>query len=343
MSSTDTQLSGFFLDGAARYQEMGEDYQELWRSLSRASEGGKRFRPALLAGIYAELGGADADLASHVGAAIELLHTAFVIHDDVIDGDDVRRGRLNVSGTFDQRARALGAGCERARVLGTTAGILAGDLALVGAVRMIALTGADPRTTRRLLDLLDHAVRVTAAGELADVRFSLDLEPVSLGDIITMEEHKTAVYSFVLPLQAGAVLAGAPERLVSGLGELGRLVGIAFQLLDDVQGVFGDETETGKSALTDLREGKVTPLIAHARSTASWGDIAPFVGDPTLTESRAAIVRDLLVVCGSRSFIEDLAASYVEAALGLADRLELPPGFISWVTTITDDLARRAA
>ncbi|NMR19089.1 polyprenyl synthetase family protein [Cellulomonas fimi] len=341
--ASDDALTRYFAEGLARSVPFDPDYQQLWASLAEAGSGGKRFRPALVAAVYTSLGGTDSELCGCVGAAIELLHTAFVIHDDVIDGDDVRRGRLNVSGTFAARALAAGVAPDRGRVFGHTAGILAGDLALVGATRLIALCGAPATTTRRLLDLLDHAVYVTAAGELADVRLSLGVGEVSLGDIVTVEEHKTAVYSFELPLQAGAILAGADDDVVLGLSELGRLVGIAFQLLDDLQGTFGDEAVTGKSALTDLREGKVTPLIAHARTTSVWPEVAASLGSRDLTEAEADGVRALLVAAGSRQFVEELADAYVDAALDVATRLELPTAFLDWITAMTDELTDRAA
>ena len=343
MSGTDAVLAQFMADGVARSRSFDLGYQELWANLDRAAQGGKRFRPALVTAVYRAFGGRDDELVAQVGAAVELLHTAFVIHDDVSDGDDTRRGRLNVSGAFTERALSDGAVPARAAALGRTAGILAGDLALVGATRTIALCGAAPSTTRRLLDLFDHAVYVTAAGELADVSLSVGSTSVSLGAVLIMEEHKTSVYSFELPLQSGAVLAGAPDTMVQRLSQLGRLLGIAFQLVDDIQGVFGDESTTGKSTLTDLREGKVTPLIAHARSTRAWPRIAPFVGDAELTEDRAAVARDLLVECGSRSFIENLADGYVHASRELAADLGLPHDFISSVWAMTDTVSRRAA
>ena len=343
MSHSDALLEEFFAHGAERSEAVGPEYRDLWTSLDAAAQGGKRFRPALVAAAYRAFGGQDPALVGRVGAAVELLHTAFVVHDDVIDGDGTRRGRLNVSGSFSRRASDAGIDDDRAATLGRAAGILAGDLALVAAVRMVALCGADAATTRRLLDLLDHAVQVSAAGELADVTLSMGLSPVSLGAVLTMEEHKTAVYSFELPLQAGAVLAGAPEDVVGRLSELGRLLGIGFQLLDDLQGVFGDEAATGKSVLTDLREGKATPLIAYARSTPDWHRIEPYVGDPTLDDARARVVRSLLAACGARDFIEDLADGYVTAALGVATDLDLPQEFVAWVGTMTDDFLRRAA
>lgn len=336
-------LETFLHDGGALAADLDPDYAQLWRSMGRASRGGKRFRPALVTGAYQALGGHDLALAQHVGDAIELLHTGFVMHDDVIDRDEIRRGELNVSGTFAHRALASGARADKAELLGQTAGILAGDLALVGATRMMALAPTGPETVRRLLDLLERSVQVTAAGELADVRFSLDLGDPTLGDVLTMAEHKTAVYSFELPLQAAAVLAGAPQEISGRLSEVGRMVGIAFQLVDDLLGVFGDEEITGKSTVTDLREGKVTPLIAYARTTACWATIAQDVGDPHLTPARAQHVRDVLESCGARAAIEDLATDYVSTALSVTADLPVPDQFRAWVSEMTATAVRRAA
>jgi len=343
--SLQRELDRFAEDGLRRAAGHGEDYRELWRALARATASGKRIRPALMLAAYEAFGGRDGAVATRVAAALELLHTALLAHDDVIDGDLVRRGAANVSGTFVERAAARGADASGQAVFGLAAGVLAGDLALVAATRQLALCGADAATTRRLLDLLDDALHVSAAGELADVALSIGGTPEVgvLGDVITMEERKTAVYSFQLPLQAGAVLAGAPEATVERLGEVGRLAGIGFQLFDDVLGVFGDESRTGKSALGDLREGKMTPLLVHARSTELWPTIAPYVGDRTLDEERAGLVRAMLVECGSRAFVERLADSYVSAALAAVDGLDLDPSLLAELSTLTERLMGSAA
>src|SRR3954454_12731895 len=223
--SPDAALSRLLLEGRRRSEQTGPAQAALWGALADATEGGKRFRPALVTAAHDALGGNVPEAAAMVGAAVELLHTAFVIHDDVIDGDDVRRGRLNVRGRFAASARQSGADDERARHFGDTAGILAGDLALAGSIRAVATCTAPLATVDRLLDLFDRALHATAAGELADVRFSLGIEPVSLADVLRMEEEKTSVYSFELPLQAGAILAGAEAAVVSRLGEAGRMLG----------------------------------------------------------------------------------------------------------------------
>jgi geranylgeranyl diphosphate synthase, type II len=318
-------------------------YRRLWAQLAAATENGKRLRPALLDTAYRAWGGTDRTAVSMVGAAIELLHTAFVIHDDVIDGDDCRRGRPNISGTHTADARSRGVDAARARDFGNAAGILAGDLALTTALRAVATCPLPTVTVHRLLDLFDAALHATAAGELADVRLSLGADAVSVEATLTMAERKTAVYSFALPLQAAAVLADVPEHTVAAAGTVGRLLGTSFQLVDDLLGVFGDPAETGKSVLSDLRAGKQTSLIVHARNTGAWPEMAPYIGDPSITEAEGARVRDLLDACGSREFVRGLAAGRAQEALQLSEDSGLPPGLVSWLRSTTRDLLGRAA
>ena len=319
--------------GRARSAATDPEHVRLWDALVDATEGGKRFRPALVTAAHDALGGTSLDAAIEIGAAVELLHTAFVIHDDVIDGDDRRRGRLNVSGTFNAHALTSGAALDDARAFGRTAGILAGDLALAATIRAVATCGATTEVTHRLLDLFDAALHTTAMGELADVRLSLGIGTASLAETLAMEEQKTSAYSFALPLQAGALLAGAEEATVDRLGEAGRLLGIAFQLIDDVLGVFGDPTQTGKSTTSDLRTRKQTPLLAHARSTPEWERIQAYVGRD-LTDEELTEIRRLLTASGSRRFVEELAEAHLATARDVFDQLGLSADlFTSVITT----------
>ena len=327
--------------GRVRAQAIDPDHALLWSALADAAEGGKRFRPALLISTHDALGGDECCAAVEVGAALELLHTAFVIHDDVIDGDHARRGRPNVSGTF--RARALGAGAtaHEADAYGRTAAILAGDLALTTTMRTVATCGASADVVDRLLDLFDAALHTTAAGELADVRLTLDLAPASLEESVTMEANKTGAYSFALPLQAGAVLAGADEATIARLGEAGHVLGIAFQLVDDLIGVFGDSSLSGKSSTSDLRCRKQTPLLVHARSTAQWDQICLHLGRD-LADEELAEARRLLIESGSRHFVEDLAEAQITAARAIFDGLGFSVDFLDTMTARPPVLANGA-
>jgi geranylgeranyl diphosphate synthase type II len=336
--STDDALHRLLAEGRSRARTGDPAGVRLWDAAAEAAEGGKRFRPALVMAAHDALRGTSGEAAAQVGAAVELLHTAFVIHDDVIDGDDLRRGRLNVSGTFAAEAHRAGAAPEGATELGRAAGILAGDLALAAAIRAVATCGAAPDVVGRLLDLFDTALHTTAAGELADVRLSLHLGPASLSESLAMAEQKTSAYSFALPLQAGAVLAGADERTVAGLGETGRLLGVAFQLADDLLGVFGDPDRTGKSATNDLRTAKQTPLLVHATTTREWPEIQAYVGRD-LTDAEVTEVRRLLTASGSRGFVEELAERHLAGARALVAELGVAAAILPVVAACLPELA----
>ncbi len=346
-SSVQGELDSFAAAGRQHSRHLGTDYQQLWQALSTVADGGKRFRSTLLLTTYKSYSGggrgSGAAVAVRAAAAVELLHAALVIHDDVIDNDLVRRGTRNVSGVFVDRAIARGASPDGAATVGLTAGVLAGDLALVAACRGFALCGSEPEVTRRLLALVDDAVGVTAAGELDDVVISTrGPDGAVLNDVLRIAEHKTAAYSFQLPLQAGAVLAGAPQTVVEQLAEVGRHAGIGFQLVDDLRGVFADEAETGKSRLGDLREGKLTALIAHARRSSHWASIESLVGDPALDADGAARVRAALEDCGARDFVEQLAGDYLAAAVRTGRDAGLAAELLAELAELTDRIRSAA-
>jgi geranylgeranyl diphosphate synthase type II len=317
------------------------DGARLQAALTRATVGGKRFRPRLVEVVHRHLGGDRHEALPAVAAAVELLHTAFVIHDDVIDGDDTRRGRRSVPGAFLDEGLGYGATPTSARRYAVAGAVLTGDLALSAAIQTVAAAPAPAAVVAQLLALVDEALVDSAGGELTDVRLALTDQGASLDDVLRMEERKTAVYSFELPMRAGAVLADADRDLAAGLGEVGRLLGVAFQLRDDLLGVFGDPSRTGKSDVADLREGKCTPLIVHARTTWAWPLIAPHHGNPRIDATDAAVVRRALAACGSKRFVEDLADEHAGAAIIRARALGLPRDLVDWLATVSG--AGRAA
>jgi geranylgeranyl diphosphate synthase type II len=329
----DAVLARFFSLAKNRASAFGQQYVCLWETLEKNTIGGKRFRPRMVMAAYQALGGTDLDAAANVGAAFELLHTALIVHDDVIDHDFVRRGVPNISGTYRDLALANGRSERIAEHSGISAAVIAGDLALFNSYRLIDRSGVSGEIRSRLVEVMDEALFASAAGELIDVDFSIVAEVPRVDDILTMERLKTAVYSFEGPLQAGAILAEASEEVVVTLGDFGREIGIAYQIVDDLLGVFGAEAETGKTTIGDLREGKRTVLIAYATSTREWAEVEHLFGCEDLTDEDAARLREVLVGCGARAFTEGLARYYANRALArlaephipVALRLELHP------------------
>lgn len=167
-------------------------------------------------------------------------------------------------------------------------------------------------------------------------------QPGALREALAVAEFKTAVYSFQFPLHAGALLADADSETLGVLDEIGGLLGIGFQLVDDLLGMFGDERLTGKSALGDLREGKRTALIAHATTTAQWPQLRPLLGEPDLDAADARRARALLTDSGSRAWTEELARWHLTSAVSSASQHGLPSPLVHALSTVTDEILRTA-
>lgn len=243
----------------------------LWQTLKRSTEGGKKIRP-LLVMIVATGGDVDADptltaQAAHLGAAIELLHTGFLIHDDIMDRDTTRRGRPTVVAHFADEAEQYGS--KDPWHEGVAAAIIVGDLALTGTYALLAQCGD---RTKQLIAIIDRATRLTAEGQFLDIRTDGPEQP-SIEELVKLAQLKTAAYSFEAPLECAAVLREwgheAREHIVAGARDLG----IGFQIMDDVMGIEGDPAITGKSNVSDLSEHKHTVITATARSDPRWSDI----------------------------------------------------------------------
>jgi len=326
LTRVEDALDRHLADARARAYQAGPGVVALWDAVVDAAADGKRVRPLLLLDTHAALGGQRPDAALQVAAAFEVLHLAFCAHDDVIDGDVRRRGRPTVWSRYEQAAAAVAAHPEAARSAGLAAGILAGDLLLMLAFRLVATAPLERADDVRaaLLDVVDRIVQRTASGELDDVLGPIRPSSVGLPDALTTAAYKTAEYSFVGPVVSAAVLADAPAELVAVLARAARELGTAYQLTDDLLGTFGDERVTGKSVRSDLAEGKVTALVVLARETSAWPLLAAHLGDRDVTDATAAEVRRALERAGVRRRVEELVDSATTAALQLLGEPVVP-------------------
>lgn len=325
-----------------RSARLGDGADELARAAATAGDGGKRLRPALVVASFRAFstpGAADAAVQGpalwQVAAAFELLHTAFVVHDDLIDRDLERRGVPNVGGRFRARARKYGAADAEAAAVGDAAAVLAGDLLLFEATRLIATAQTSDEVRARLLEILDDAILVSAAGELADVENAARADCPDTDALLDAARHKTAAYSFEAPLLAGAALAGAPVAARAELAAAAADLGLAFQLVDDLIGTFGSRRQAGREPGADLREAKRTPLIGLARRTGAWPQVdsalalahsGPIALQRAQRELAASGARDELVLL-------------VQGALQRARARSASPALPGAAVTILADLA----
>ncbi|MBT2585153.1 polyprenyl synthetase family protein [Arthrobacter sp. ISL-95] len=330
-TAIEDELSGLIGKRASAATTYGPDFARLWALAGQNVLGGKFVRPLLLMETYDALQQTHEDQQAHqahhgnsstetrqretaisIAAAIELLHYAFLLHDDVIDGDLVRRRHPNLIGSLlaeaGENSRA-GSGLHWAQ----TGGILMGDMLLAATHQSFARADLPHELRLRLLDLLEHTINETVAGEQLDVGLGDGVIAPDLQTILVMCGYKTATYTFELPLRAAATLAGADFAVENALATAGRHLGLAFQLQDDLLSTFGDPRRHGKDPFSDLREGKETAIIAHARTTIAWPDIEPFFGKPELSVGDGEHVRRYLTDCGAEAFVQGLIEEQLQA------------------------------
>ncbi|MDQ3306395.1 MAG: polyprenyl synthetase family protein [Actinomycetota bacterium] len=300
----------------ARWSAIDPDLGELIDCLAGLVDaGGKRLRPAFCHWAYVGAGGdGDDSMVVDVGAAFELLHAFALVHDDVMDGSDQRRGRPTAHVTFASRHQEAGWRGEPRR-FGEGVAILVGDLAFVYADILIA---AAPPAARAVYDELRIELNI---GQYLDVVGTVRGQ-VNLATARRIASYKSGKYTVERPLHVGAALAGRLDDLAGPLSFYGLPLGEAFQLRDDLLGAFGDSAATGKPVGDDLREGKPTPLMAIAtqRATGAGARRLRRTGDPGLTPEEVGEVQEVLVATGARDeierAIERLTAEAVEAIKG---------------------------
>jgi geranylgeranyl diphosphate synthase type I len=319
-------LDGFLDRQDTRLASVAYEVGELVLALRDLLSGGKRLRPAFAYWAWRGAGMPDDDRMVAAAAALELFQASAIIHDDVMDRSDIRRGRPAVHRRFGALHRAEGWRSD-GEAFGAGAAILVGDLCLGWSDEMFFGSALPPQRLGRARPIFDEMRTELMGGQYLDL-----LEQAVGGGSVARSrrviQYKSARYSVLRPLQLGAALAGARPQLGEAYDAYGLPLGEAFQLRDDVLGVFGDPTETGKPAGDDLREGKRTVLVALATqhgSRAQVGVVDRYLGDPALDIVGVESLREVLVDTGALAEVERMISACTEQALDALDRVEVAP------------------
>ncbi|MGH8961999.1 MAG: polyprenyl synthetase family protein [Jatrophihabitantaceae bacterium] len=305
-------LATFLTERAQSLAHVGPelaDVADATRSL--VLDGGKRMRPRFAYWGWRTVKNAEDDDSALVTAAasLELLHACALVHDDVMDDSDTRRGRPAAHAAFASLHSDAG-WPGNARTFGTAAAILIGDLLLAWADTMFAGAELDPATIPRARVAYDDMREQVMAGQYLDVLVQAR-GGFSIEDALRVAEYKTSKYTVEGPLHLGAAAADAPAEVFAALTEYGAPLGEAFQLRDDVLGVFGDPSRTGKPAGDDLREGKRTLLVALAMQSASAVEaelLRHELGDRRLDSNGVSALREVIVSTGALDQVEQRIA-----------------------------------
>jgi len=324
---------------------VSDDLTPMVDALTALLSGGKRLRPAFCYWGWRGAGGDPGldDAALRAAASLEFLQACALIHDDVMDGSDTRRGLPAAHRRFagvHRGAEWLGS----PESFGIGAAILLGDLCLSWADEVLLTTDFPHEAIVRGKTVYDVMRTELMAGQYLDL-----LEQArgggSVDRALQVVRFKSAKYTIERPLHLGAALAGAGPDVVDAYSGYGLPLGEAFQLRDDILGVFGDPEETGKPAGDDLREGKRTVLVAIAveRSTPKQAaSIRRHLGDPGLDANGISTLRDIITDTGAKDYTENLIAELLETALGALHTTDLDPEAREVLTGLAFAATRRS-
>ncbi len=316
---------------------------ELTGVLSRfVDRDGKRIRPALLYYTYQACRGQSEDKAMTMAMAAELLHTYLLIHDDIMDRADTRRGEPAVHVLFSdlhQSWRWSG----NSDHFGESVAILVGDLAESYAMELFSSVEVAPEVAvefRRCFSTMCQEVIIGQYLEMtAGYRRDLGEE-----ELLRVLQMKSGRYSVERPVQLGALLARAPEAMRRELTLYGAKIGEAFQLQDDLLGMFGDAETVGKPVGSDLVEGKFTVLIHHTLSklSATEGEsLLAALGSPGLSDSEVLHFQKLIESSGARQRVEEMIEERMEAARLALEGLDLERSGADFLEGMIDYLRGR--
>ena len=303
-------------------------YLEAFRKLS---SGGKRIRAYLVRLGYELAAGKSDDRILLPALSYEVFQTGVLIHDDIIDESDTRRNMptLHVALGGDHTA--------------VSKAICVGDIGLYTAIDMVVRAEYEPVLVR---SAVAHQIRIfqrTVTGELMDIELS-EKTAYDENEILKMYACKTAWYTIIGPMQLGAVLAGADETLLDQIERMGYAMGIAFQIIDDIIGIFGDQKVIGKSNLSDMQEGKQTVLTSHFLAHADESQLAAFrqvYGKRTSGEAELMRVQSLLRAAGSEAYANSLCEKYAAQAGQVLEEMQTDDRCKALLRSFLDYLCQR--
>lgn len=340
----DTQQRDFLTGSLAQLRDFDQRLAPLADELDAYMREGKRLRPILLLLGFLSAGTHPTDPTDALGPALalELLHTCALMHDDIIDQAATRRGRPSVhTGFADRHREQLLSG--DGELYGIAVAILLGDLAFTYADKAFFASSANAEPLMAAFRIFTLLREEVMAGQFLDVEAAAQQNTDTV-TALRIAALKSGRYSVARPLEIGAVLAGANANHVAGLFAFGEPLGRAFQLQDDLLGVFGDTATTGKSASSDLAENKRTVLIAETLARVDEPTrqyVETNLGPNARNDAIAARLREIIVTSGARAAVEARIAEETASAEQALATLTLDPTYRQAFVTVSTLLTQR--
>jgi geranylgeranyl pyrophosphate synthase len=323
-------LNSFLLETKKELTKINPLLEELFQNFININQDGKRLRALLVKLGYLIAGGTDEIAIIKPMLAVEIFHSSILAHDDIIDQSPLRRGRPTMHHQLGNDHHAI------------SQTIVLADYGFFLANKLISDSNFEANKKNKAAQIFNNTVLDTAVGEIIDVEIPFQKLPVTNKDALNISLFKTARYTFTGPLQLGAVLAGGDEVLLKSLQKYGDNLGIAFQIQDDILGVFGEVEEMGKSNISDLTEGKATLLAAfafeHSQEKAVLGAL---YGNPILTNSEADNIRKIFIDSGALDFARETGIEYTSSATSEIKTMEIEDQYQQVLQQLADFLIQR--
>lgn len=317
----DAVLEAFTREEAGHLVAVDDDLLPVAAQLTAAVTGGKRLRAAFCYWGWRAAGQPDSDALVRAAAAMELVHAAAVVHDDLIDESPVRHNRPSAH----VELRAAFTDPTRSEAGGRALAMLAGDLLMSWAGHLFTSCGLPSAYLARARRLWTVMARELVAGECLEI-LRTGTAP-DTGRSLQVIRYKTAKYTVEHPLHIGGALAGAPASVMDLFTAYGLPLGEAFQLRDDLLGLFGDPEHTGKSNLDDIRGNRPTALLAEtwsAATSAERGELRGILDRPDPDHEDLARVRGIMHRTGAPARVENMISRRVQEATSALTRTHLP-------------------
>jgi geranylgeranyl diphosphate synthase type I len=320
-------------------QEKPEELLEMTENLRDFTlRSGKRIRPILFYCGYVIAGGKDKEKILKAAISIEFIHSFLLIHDDIIDQDNFRRGGLSMHHSYRKKYKN-----KDSKHFGISMAIIVGDISYGFGYEILSELDFSSDLKMKAINKMNQIVLNTVAGEAMDVVLSANPN-FDDSKIIEMQKYKTAKYTIEGPLHLGAVLAGADDEFLGSISKFAIPLGVAFQIQDDIIGIFGDEKKIGKPVGSDIKEGKKTLLISKAMKAANEKQkniILSVLGNENINLSEIENVRKIIRETGSLEYSKIQSEKLIEFSKKRLEEIKVPDECKKFLNDLADFIVKR--
>lgn len=354
------ELSKFFNDKTKQVKSK-EKPKELLGMIENLKEfvlsGGKRIRPIFFCYGHLIAGGEKKEDIIKTAVSIELIHSYFLIHDDIIDKDNFRHNDLSMHCKYkkeyenkfkhwkskNSRKKSQSGGSFREEHFGVSMAVLMGDFASSLGYEVLACSNFPPNLKIKAVEKLNQIISNTITGEVIDIVLA-GYPNTNINEVIKMQEYKTAKYTIEGPLHLGAILAGADEKFLKSISEFAIPLGIAFQIQDDIIGVFGNKERIGKPVGADIKEGKKTLLLIKTFERADKEQLkilSESIGNKNINLNEINAVREIIKKTGSLEYSLEKIKELIELSKARIEEMEISEKYKERLLRLADFMAKR--